>query len=1108
MDVEAWLTDLGLGRYIAAFREAEIEAATLFDLNEDDLREIGLPLGPRKLVLKAIARLNETDAPPPSPSSVNLAFSPGPAPLPEAERRQLTVMFVDLVGSTAVSARLDPEDMGAVIRAYQNAVAGEIARVEGHVAKFMGDGVLAYFGWPRAHEDEAERAARAGLAIVAAVARLEIGGAPLACRVGVATGLVVVGDLIGEGAAREEAVVGDTPNLAARLQAAAQPGQVVIAEATRRLLGGAFDLTDLGRMALKGFAEPVAAFAVTGECAVESRYAARAAADPRAPLVGRDAELAVMRDCWVEACAGRGQLVLLTGEAGIGKSRIAQGLVDTVTDAHARIVWQCSPYHAETTLHPAIQHFSRAAGFTPTDDTPARRDRLDALMARDGVDAEAAATIAALLGLKAQPQATPSQARARTLAALIGWLETLARSGPVLWMLEDAHWIDPTTLELADLAIERIAQTRVLALVTARPSFRHDFGGHPIVTRLSLNRLRREAVEAIVARITGGKALPSALMEEIASRTDGVPLYVEEMTKAVLESGALRETETAWRVATPLARLAIPTSLQDTLMARLDRLQSMKKVAQTAAVIGRTFDLATLAAISPLPAPALAAAIERLVAAELVFPRDDTAGKWYRFKHALVRDAAYESLLRSRRQALHRRLVAVLEAGGAGPELLAQHAQAAGEPARAIGWWRAAGEAAAGRAAFGEAEAHLDAAQALLTTLAEPTRRREAAAVALARAHASLVGRGYSDPQTEALYAQADALAVDAHDARLLAQAQYGLWVGHHVREAVGSALGVARRMVDAATRGGEPDALSLAHRLLGTSQMMAGLLAEAKSSLELSLALSASARDGGQSSGALVDVVVATNTYLTLVELALGYPDRARSAGDTALEASRVVGRVHDLINTLWHVWVTAVLSRDRQRAQAMGAAFLTASRAHDLSFWQMGARAVDAVARMEADDPVGAAAQFAQMLDASAATGLGTYGVLMRATMADAMAAARDEDALAMAAEAEAHARRTGALYALAETQRRQGAALRLLRPDDLAGAETHFRRAIATARAQDARFWELRAACDLARLLAERGRGAEARALLIPIYGWFTEGFDAPDLIDAKALLDIST
>jgi class 3 adenylate cyclase len=636
-DIGDWLRGLGLDRYAAAFRDAELDVATLAELTEDDLRELGLPLGPRKQVLKAIAVLREPPRETPVPAPAALPA----APATEAERRQLTVMFVDLAGSTALSARLDPEEMQGIIRAYQNAVAGEIARVEGHVAKFMGDGVLAYFGWPRAHEDEAERAARAGLAIAAAVARLAGGGVPLACRVGIATGLVVVGDLIGEGAAQERAVVGDTPNLAARLQEAARPGQVVVAEATRRLLGGAFETADLGPLALKGLAEPAAAFRVTAERALESRFAARAAADPQgpdAPMIGRNAELGMMRDRWAAACAGQGQLVLLSGEAGIGKSRIAQGLIDAIPDAHARIVWQCSPYHAETTLHPAVQQVARAAGFAPGDDEAARRARLDALMARDGVGGEAAALIAALMGLGAPPPMSPAQARARTLDALIGWLEAMARRGPVLWVLEDAHWIDPTTLELLDLALERIARARVLALVTARPTFQHGFGGHPIVTRLSLNRLGHEAVAAIVARITAGKSLPPALMEEIAARTDGVPLYVEEMTKAVLESGALRETADAWALDGPLDRLAIPTSLHDSLMARLDRLQPVKEVAQTAAVIGRAFDHATLAALSPLPEAALAEALDRLVAAELVFRRGAAPEASYLFKHELVRD--------------------------------------------------------------------------------------------------------------------------------------------------------------------------------------------------------------------------------------------------------------------------------------------------------------------------------------------------------------------------------------------------------------------------------------------------------------------------------------
>ncbi len=663
VDIAVWLSGLGLERYTAAFLENDVDGDMLGRLTGDDLKDIGVAsLGHRKKLLDAITVLNGAAiAPAPPPASA--------AKQQDAERRQLTVMFIDLVGSTALSAKLDPEDMREIIRLYQNTVAGEITRFEGHVAKFMGDGVLAYFGWPKAHEDEAERAVRAGLAVMKAMGRLQApAGAALQARIGIATGLVVVGDLVGEGAAQEEAVVGDTPNLAARLQGAAEPGTVVIAEATRRLLGDVFELRDLGAQTFKGIQGPTAAFAVLGERALESRFAARHGGGV-APIVGRDQELGLLLERWRQATSGEGQVVLLTGEAGIGKSRITEALVEaSAGEPHFLLRYQCSPYNADSALYPVIQHLTFAAGFAAEDSTERRLERLEALLARGSDDiGEAAPLMAALLGIDGEARygaltLTPQQRRNRTLAVLIDQLAGLAQRKPVLWVIEDAHWIDPTTLELIELALDRVQGARVLMLITARPTFVASFASHPVVTRLALNRLARAATQAIVLRITRGKRLPDALLDEIAARTDGVPLFVEEMTKAVIESGVLREDADAYHLDGPLSALAIPTSLHDSLMARLDRLQPVKEVAQTAAVIGRSFDHRTIAALAAMPEAELAEAMRKLVEAELVFRRGTPPDASYLFKHALVRDAAYESLLKSKRIALHARLLDVLEA--------------------------------------------------------------------------------------------------------------------------------------------------------------------------------------------------------------------------------------------------------------------------------------------------------------------------------------------------------------------------------------------------------------------------------------------------------------
>ena len=540
MDIDAWLRELGLERYAQAFRDNEIDGGVLPTLTADDLTELGVTMiGHRRKLLNAIAALAKAH-PPTDAAHQRASAAARPT---EAERRQLTVMFADLVGSTALSARLDPEDMREVIRAYQNAVAGEITRFEGFVAKFMGDGVLAYFGYPRAHEDEAERAVRAGLSAIRAVSQL-IGpeGVSLAARVGIATGLVVVGDLVGEGAAQEQAVVGDTPNLAARLQQIATPGTVVIAEGTRRLLGELFELRELPPTQLKGFNRLVSGFQALRERPAGSRFEALQAGRPSS-MIGRDQELALVLERWRQAAAGEGQAMLLVGEAGIGKSRLVQATLDVVAQAeHTALRYQCSPHHTGTALWPVAQQLGLAAGLETSDPEAVKLDKLEALLSQGIEDiGEAAPLIAALLGVEAGARypardLTPSQRRARTLAVLVEQMLGLARRGPVLMVVEDAHWIDPTTLELVRQALDRIERARALMLLTSRPDTQPTLGGHPHVTRLTLNRLGRGPTEAIVAHLTGDRSLPPQLLGEIAARTDGVPLFIEELTKAVLEA--------------------------------------------------------------------------------------------------------------------------------------------------------------------------------------------------------------------------------------------------------------------------------------------------------------------------------------------------------------------------------------------------------------------------------------------------------------------------------------------------------------------------------------------------------------------------------------------
>ncbi len=734
MDLSVWLRDLGLERYTAAFTAHDVDADVLPKLTAEDLIAIGITsVGHRRKLLEAIDQLRlpadmaEPASTPEIPADTPRETRPAAAPpARDAERRQLTVLFCDLVGSTALSGEFDPEDMSTLIRVYQDVVAGVTLRFEGHVAKFMGDGVLAYFGWPQAHEDDAERAVRAGLAIAKVVSDLKgPNGAAMAARIGVATGLVVVGELVGEGAAQERAVVGETPNLAARLQALADPGAVVISQATRRLAGGLFELTDLGPQRLKGFAEPLAAFRVEGEGRADGRFEALHG-QHLTPLIGRDHELAMLLERWAWAKDGDGQVVLIAGEAGIGKSRMLTVLRQRLSgEPHLALSHFCSPYHTNSSLHPIITQLERAAGFASNDAAADKLAKLETLLGRASSQLdEAVPLIAALLGIPPDARhpalnLSPPRQKQRTLEVLIEQLAGLARDRPVLELYEDLHWVDPSTLELLDLLVERVRALPVLLVLTHRHEFSPTWSGHAHVTALTMNRLGRREGAVLVDRLTGGKVLPVEVLDQILAKTDGVPLFVEELTKTVLDSGLLADAGDHYELSSPLPPLAIPTTLHDSLMARLDRLASVKEIAQTAAVIGREFSHPLLAAVADRPETDLEAALDQLVSAGLIFRRGIPPEATYSFKHALVRDAAYQSLLKSKREQLHARLAKVLEdelrQTDAG--ILAHHYHAAGLLEDAIPYAIRAGDAAFARFAFVEARARYqeaaDMAQAL-----------------------------------------------------------------------------------------------------------------------------------------------------------------------------------------------------------------------------------------------------------------------------------------------------------------------------------------------------------------------------------------------------------
>ena len=727
-EIRDWLEKLDLGDFAERFEAEQITVDDVAELTEADFKDLELPLGPRRRILKA-ARASGGE---PDPVPTDVLLHPTPDRAQEADRRQLTVMFCDLVGSTALSEQLDPEDLRELMASYQAACGQVVERYEGHVAQYLGDGLMVYFGWPRAHEDDAQRAVRTGLEIVTAVKGVAA-GEPLQVRIGVATGSVVVGETGAGDAAVPKAAVGETPNIAARIQALAGADEVLIAATTRRLAGGTFDYEDLGEQNLKGVVEPLRVSRVLGASRAEGRFDAQTVGG-LTPSVGRETETQLLLDRWQQAKEGEGRVVLLSGEAGIGKSRVTEVLRDRLkSEPHTRLGYQCSAYYSNSAFYPTIAQLERAAGFARDDTAEAKLDKLEATLALACDDPMAVAPLfAALLSLPADRypplDLSPQQQKQQTVEAQSDQVLNMAAKDPVLMIFEDAHWMDPTTLDTLNTLIERIESARVLLLITYRPEFEPPWTNYSHVEVLSLSRLSRRRGADLVAKVVGDKALPDEVLDQIVAKTDGVPLFVEELTKMVLESGILRDAGDHYELDGPLPPLAIPATLQDSLMARLDRLSSVKDVIQIGAAIGREFSHELLSLVSPLGDNDLQDALSQLVNSELVHRRGQGADTKYVFKNALVQDVAYDSTLKSKRQQLHTRIARALEKRfqndvEIAPELLARHYSEAGLAEQAVESWLAAGRRATGRGALKEAVAHLNAGLEHAKVLADPSLR-------------------------------------------------------------------------------------------------------------------------------------------------------------------------------------------------------------------------------------------------------------------------------------------------------------------------------------------------------------------------------------------------
>ncbi len=1094
-DIQRWLDSLGLAKYGEVFAENEIDFGVLTHLDEDDLKDLGLPMGPRKKLLAAIAEL-ETSAP----------AAAGPDMVArEAERRQLTVMFVDLVGSTALSERLDPEDLRDVMRRYQDAVAGAVTSYAGHVAKYLGDGVLAYFGWPQAHEDQAERAVRAGLDAVAAVSGLKLqDGVELEARAGIATGQVVIGDLVGEAGRDADAVTGETPNLAARLQDLGAAGQVVVGETTRRLIGDAFELDDLGGRVLKGFAEPIPAWRITGERLTESRFEAAHSA-MLTPLVGREHELGLLLDRWARAKSGEGLVVVLSGEAGIGKSRLVQALREAIgAEPHTRLRYQCSPYHANSALYPVIRQLEHAAGFALEDDADARLDKLEAMIApSEGAARETASLLADLLSLPGATrygplEFTPQQRKARTLEALIAELGALAAREPVLFVVEDAHWIDPTTQELMEQTAGRIDTLPVLMVVTHRPDYQPPYAGQPQVSALALNRLGRDQMAEMVRAVAGDES--ERIIGPVMARAEGIPLFVEELTKSVLEAGLGAAGET----------IEVPETLQASLLARLDRLGEARELAQIGAVIGREFSHDLLSAVVEGAAGGLAAGLDRLVSSQLVFQRGVAPDASYAFKHALVQDAAYGSLLRGRRQALHRRIAEALERRfpatvASEPEIVAHHYTRAGLTEQAIPHWHRAGERAVAASANAEATHHFERALELLDELPEDEERdRMELPLRLGLASALQRGKGHSDEAIEATLGRALELAERLGDADRTFVAMFGFWRYHMWRSGPVKGGHLGPRLLELAELSGSRADRMIGHYAHGSGLWLMGETVGAREHLQQACTL----YEPGLRSALVYrlghDQGVSSLICLAFVDWMAGYPDTAaRTSEDGLALAAEIDDPFSSALANMFGCMIAEFIGDDALAHQRAEIVRELAAR-HDFPNW---AAAADihlgwGLARGERlDEGLALLRQGIEALEAIRTVLLRPYYLCrMAQTEFQAGEPARAQRTLARAHEM---VQATGERFWEPELHRLSG--VFAAADGDQVSAGASFERAFETVREMGAKSLELRAATSLAHLWQAQGKTAEARGLLAPVYDWFSEGFGTPDLKDANALLD---
>ena len=1108
-----WLTTVGMEQYADLFERHRIGMDVLPHLTEQDLKDLEIPLGDRKRLLGAITQLASAAATGPRVRS----DEPARTVAPQAERRQLTVMFCDLVGSTELSRRLDPEELRRLIRQYQDACVGAITRFDGHVAQYLGDGVLAYFGYPVALEGGAERAIRAALAVIERVrevsAHLE---KPLQVRIGIDTGLVVIGqgDTLNE---QERTAIGDAPNIAARLQAAAEPGSVVVSDRTHQLAAGSFDYRPLGAQHLKGVAEPMSAWQVVGECALETRFDATTSA-LAAPMVGRGMELDVALRAWQSASQGKLQVLLLCGEPGIGKSRIVWALREhLLADGAHAWQYQCSPYFSNSALYPIVAHMERALGFERDESAQARLNKLEAFaMGQLGRPALDVNLLGRLFALPVEERygalpMSPQKQKDETLRALGDLMQGASREQPLLVLFEDAHWADPTTLEAIDQLLER-SDTPALVVITYRPEFKPTWIGQPHVTALTLGRLDADQIQTVITRVAGGKPLPREIIEQIVAKTDGVPLFVEELTKAILESNLVKDSGTHYALAGLLPDLAIPNSLRDSLMARLDRLAAVKEVAQIGACIGREFSDELLALVSPLPRPELEKALDQLAAAELVFKRGSGSRTVYMFKHALVQDTAYDSLLRSKRAELHAKIGATLErrfpeTATNEPELLARHYTEAGLSQEAVPLWIRAGEQALARSANLEAISHFRKALDLLERI--PTSHanlQHELSAWLGLGPAYIATRGFSASEVEQAAQRSRELCEQLGEEEGAALATVGKFVYHMVRSELRQARVEADTGLALTQKIGHKQLEAHMNLLLAGLYYWEGRYRASQRHIDAAIVPWDPAREKPLAERLGLDTHCIALAYRALSEFAMGHLDRSKAAIAEAIRDAERLDHAQNTGHCLGFAGWLAVFARDAAAAREWADRTIRYCREQRLIFWEASGYLVDGWALIQEGQFHAGVKRMHEGIAIRRAAGAALVHSGFNAILAEChLQAGEYDEAMRQVEEGLAHVAQTGERAREAELLRVRGELLRASPERNDQEAARHLERAIAVARSQEASLFQLRAATGLACLYRDQGKRAEAIELLAPIYGAFTEGFDAKDLMEARALLD---